>query len=118
MKPIWCVIKMFYLKILGFYVAVLGIMVVSVISGWALTDRSTEHTYGTPPGVEKFNTDLLSKFEKMRGLSGKDYQPRTRHKPNTRIAFFLSRVLILSSILIIQSTGIPGAMRLLKLLKR
>jgi hypothetical protein len=88
---------MFYLKILGFYVAVMGILVVSVISGWALTDRSTEHTYGTPPGVEKFNTALLNKFKKMRELRGKDYQPRTKHKRPDGWAKFTNRLFLESS---------------------
>jgi uncharacterized protein YyaL (SSP411 family) len=98
---------MFYLKILGFYVAVLGIMVVSVISGWALDDRSTEHTYGTPPGVEKFNTDLLSKFEKMRELRGKDYQPRTKHKRPDGWAKYTNRLFLESSPYLIQHAHNP-----------
>lgn len=105
MKPIWC--GELHLKILGFYVAILGITVVSVIPGWAFTDRSTEHTYGSPPGIEKFNTDLIKKFKKMRELRGKDYQPRTRHKGPDGWAKYTNRLFLESSPYLIQHAHNP-----------
>jgi len=107
MNPIWYVIKKFYPKLLGLNVAVLGVMVVSVICGWASTDQSTGHTFGTPPGVEKFNADLLRKFEKMKELRGKDYQPRTKHKRADGWANYTNRLFLESSPYLIQHAHNP-----------
>lgn len=107
MKPICRAIKMLNLKTLGFCVAVLAILVVSVILGWVLPDRSTEQAFGTPPGVEKFNTDLLSKFEKMRELRGKEYQPRTKHKRTDGWAKYTNRLFLESSPYLIQHAHNP-----------
>lgn len=107
MKPNGYVTKIIFLKIFGFYVVVLGIMVLTVMSGWALTDRSAEQNYGTPPGIERFNTDLLNKFEKMRELRGKDYQPRTSHKRSDGWAKYTNRLFLESSPYLIQHAHNP-----------
>ena len=107
MKPNGYVTKMVFLKIFRFYVVVLGIMVLTVMCGWALTDRSAEQNYGTPPGIERFNKELLNKFEKMRELRGKDYQPRTRHKRSDGWAKYTNRLFLESSPYLIQHAHNP-----------
>jgi uncharacterized protein YyaL (SSP411 family) len=107
MKPNGYVTKKVFLKKFRFYVVVLGIMVLTVLCGWALTDRSAEQNYGTPPGIERFNKDLLDKFEKMRELRGKDYQPRTEHKRSDGWAKYTNRLFLESSPYLIQHAHNP-----------
>ncbi len=107
MRLIWSAIRIHYRKNIGFYGLFFGILLMLFTSGGARASRSLAHTYGTPPGAEMFDTDLLNKFDKMRELRGKDYQPRTRHKSSDGRAKFTNRLFLESSPYLIQHAHNP-----------
>ena len=57
-----------------------GVTAVFVSPGSAALEQMNEQAlFGTPPGVEKHEKDILKKFEKAKKIRGKDYRPRTKH---------------------------------------
>lgn len=107
MKPIWCAIRRRNFKTLWLCAAFLVITVASDTPGYTLYDRSYETTFGTLPGAEKFNPDLLYKFKKMRELRTEKYQPRTKHRQSDGWAKYTNRLYLESSPYLIQHAHNP-----------
>ena len=86
----------------------LGVIAVVVFPGSrALGQTSKKNYFGTPPGAEKFETDILKKFEKAKKIRGKDYRPRTKHTRPDGWASYTNRLFLESSPYLIQHAHNP-----------
>ena len=75
-------------------------------SGDDITVTGTD-TDSTPPGVGKFDSTLVEKFEELRKLRGKAYKPRTRHLRTDGWATYTNRLFLESSPYLLQHAHNP-----------
>jgi uncharacterized protein YyaL (SSP411 family) len=95
-------------KVLVFFTAALGVIIISISSGWTFSHKSTSQTLTENlPGAEEFEAELLKEFEKMRKFRGKDYRPRTKPLRPDGWAYYTNRLFLESSPYLIQHAHNP-----------
>lgn len=103
-----CIMKTVFLKLWVSLTATLGAIALLTTPGWAtLAQPIGPSPFGSPPGVKKYDADLLQKFERARKIRGKDYRPRTRHVRPDGWAKYTNRLFLESSPYLIQHAHNP-----------
>ena len=73
----------------------------------ALKQTDGQSQFGTPPGAEKFDKNLMKKLKNAKEIRGNDYRPRTRHKWPGGWAKYTNRLFLESSPYLIQHAHNP-----------
>jgi hypothetical protein len=95
--------KIFFLQMLAFL-----FFATAVVMDVANSDSHAEkHDVESLPGIEKFNKDLLRKFEEIRKVRGTDYKPRTRHLQPDDQPKYTNRLFLESSPYLLQHAHNP-----------
>ena len=96
------------INMLFFFVAVLATTVVTIMYGWPSFNQSAGKFFDSAlPGVEKFDVNLLAKFEEMKAIRDKDYRPRTKHLRPDGWAKYTNRLFLETSPYLIQHAHNP-----------
>ncbi len=70
-------------------------------------DVKSESFNGTPPGIEKYTPQLISKLLKTQQQRGTDYKPRTKHLTSTGKAKYTNRLFLQTSPYLLQHAHNP-----------